>query len=477
MALKLALPLALACAGCSSTWLRRAPALPPLPEVSAEKFLPAVRVQVEKALDHARANPGDAAANGRLGMVLQAHDQFGAAAVCYRRAHLLDSSSFEWLYYLGLTQAELGNNAEAAATLEQAVRRKPDYLPARLKLAEKLMAAGKAGESEKLYEKIAAQHGDSAAARYGLGRVRAARGDTAGAAESYQRAVELFPTYGASHYALAQSLRRLGQQEQARQHLALYEKHKDSVPPAGDTAMAAVRELAAGAVIYIRQGVEAEQAGRLEEAAAAHEKAIEVDPNLVQAHVNLISLYGRLGRPEKAEEHYRAAARLNPNQSDLHYNYGVLVFGQGRLREAAEAFDETLRINPFHAEAHNNLGYLREQQGRAGEAVAHYRKAIENRPDYRLAHFHLGRVLVNRRNFKEGIEHLQKTLTSPGGAPVSDDESTPGFLYALASAYARSGDRASALPYARKAREQAAARGQTQLLAAIERDLRLLEKK
>ena len=61
-----------------------------------------------------------------------------------------------------------------------------------------------------------------------------------------------------------------------------------------------------------------------------------------------------------------------------------------------------------------------------------------------------------------------KTLTP-------EDENTPRYLYALAAAYARSGDREKALNFARKAREQAAARGQTRLLTTIEKDIRALE--
>jgi tetratricopeptide (TPR) repeat protein len=184
--------------------------------------------------------------------------------------------------------------------------------------------------------------------------------------------------------------------------------------------------------------------------------------------VNLISIYGRLGRLDKAEEHYRAAVRLNPNHAESHYDFGVLLFGLGKHAEAEQAFRRALDIDPFHPEAHNNLAYLFEQQGKLAEAKEHYRKAIENKPDYRLAHFHLGRILVNEKRFREGIEHLLKTLTP-------EDESTPGYLYALGAAYGRAGDRQNALRYLHTAREQASQRGQSRLLSSIERDLRVVE--
>ncbi len=146
----------------------------------------------------------------------------------------------------------------------------------------------------------------------------------------------------------------------------------------------------------------------------------------------------------------------------------MLLFDARKYSQAEDAFRKALEINPFHPEAHNNLAYLLEQQGKVGEAIDHYRKAIENKPDYRLAHFHLGRVLVNQRNYQEGIQHLLKTLQP-------EDDSTPGYLYALGAAYGRASDWQNALLYLRMAREQASRRGQSKLLAGIEKDLRTLE--
>jgi hypothetical protein len=67
----------------------------------------------------------------------------------------------------------------------------------------------------------------------------------------------------------------------------------------------------------------------------------------------------------------------------------------------------------------------------------------------------------------EAIDHLQKTL-----AP--EDEETPRCAYALGAAYARVGNRALALKYMQEAQEKASARGQTDLVNSIERDLRRL---
>jgi tetratricopeptide (TPR) repeat protein len=235
-----------------------------------------------------------------------------------------------------------------------------------------------------------------------------------------------------------------------------------------DPLLDAIRELHIGAHQYLKQGVSLEASGQIEQAAQAHERALEIDPKLEQAHVNLISLYARLGQPVKAETHYRTLLTINPNLAEAHYNFGVLLTGQRRHSEAADAFRKALEISPFYAEAHNNYAYLLLNEGRLEEATRHFQSALENKPNYRLAHFHLGRILLHQGKTPEAIDHFLQTL----GA---DDDSTPGYMYALGAAYARIGNRQSALQYIREARQRASEFGQKELLASIERDLKILE--
>jgi tetratricopeptide (TPR) repeat protein len=442
--------------------------LPDLPQIDTRNFLPAIRDQVQHAYEAARRNLTDAGATGELGMILDAYEQYDAAAICYRRAHALDSASFQWAYYLGWVQSAQGRHQDAALTLRDSLRLKADYVPAQLKLAESLLAIGKREESRDIYQTISRVHPENAEAYYGLGRVSEAGGDLNGSASAYRKASELFPAYGAAHYALALTYRKAGRETESREQFSLYEANKNAVPPSYDPLRRDVTARNFGPTGHIRRGADLAQTGRIAEAIAEQTEALHVDPHAVQAHVNLVSLYGRLGRYEEAADHYRAALALDPRQADLHYNYGVLLLKQGKQQEAESAFEQTLQINPYYVEAHNNLGSIYEQQNRLTEAFQEFEEAAENRPGDRVAHFHLGRLLANTGRYDEAIQHLLKTL-----AP--EDENTPRYLYALGATYARAGSLGDALKYTRTARAQAAARGQTELLTSIDRDLRTLE--
>jgi tetratricopeptide (TPR) repeat protein len=460
--------LLLVAAGSSNFAAQSHSAFPEFPRLTLDNFSPGIREQIQEAYSLARSHAEDAGASGKLGMVLETYGLLQEAAICYQRAMQLEPNSLQWTYYLGAVEAEQGHCDTATATLRIALRIEPTYVPAKLRLANCLLASADWDASEKLYAEAAEQNPDNADAHYGLGRVRTARRDLPRASEAFRKATELFPDFGAAHYALALTYRRLGKVDQAEEQFRLYEKNKTGVPPTGDSLMAAVRALNHSATYQIQYGTELERQGKLEEAAAAHERALEIDPNLVQAHINLIELYGELGQFDKAEEHYRAAIRLDPGYAESYYNYGVLLVRVEKFQLAEGAFRKTIEINPYYAPAYNNLGYLLERQGKFSEAETDYRRAIENKPNNRQAHFNLGRVLVNQKKYQEGIQELEKTIEP-------EDDDTPRYIYALGAAFARSGDRQNALRYLRQARDGAAARGQSALLSSIERDLHTLE--
>jgi tetratricopeptide (TPR) repeat protein len=437
----------LAFAGCGA----REP-LPPLPEVSTAAFAPPIRKAVDEALAAARARPEDAAAVGRLGMVLHAHQQLGAARACYRRASLLDRGDFDWLYYLGAAS----EGAAAAGPLRAALRIR-DYLPAKLRLGDALLAAGDHAAAREVFRGI-----DHPAALFGYGRA-------VNDGRYYEKAVAAFPQFGAAIFALAQHYRRNGRTAEADRLMAEYPKYKTVAPPVDDPLMRAVDELNQGPDRLIQLAAGLESQGQLAAAAGLQVKALELDPKLTQAHVNLISLYGRLGDAASAEKHYRLAVAVNPNAYEAYYNFGVLCYGSGRRADARAAFEKALAINDGHAPAHNNLGAMLQEQGQLAEAAAHFRRAVELDPGLRLARFHLGRIYANQRRFREAIDEFER-------AAAVDDEATPAYLYALGATKARAGDAAGARATLTRAREKALARAQTALAGAIERDLGALNR-
>lgn len=466
---KCLLVIAIAVAQLSAGLAGQDSALPPIPELNITRFPAEVQLRVKQAYEEARENPKDGSASGRLGMLLQAYNLPAEAEVCYHRALLSEPTSFGWAYYLGLVQADQGKFDAAAASLGEALRRNPNYLPGELNLGECLLASGKWQEAAKLYEAIVAKHPDRAEVYYGLGRVQAVRKDLNGAARSFRKACDLFPNFGPAHYGLAHTYKSLGKTDLSLEQLALYEANRTSTPDARDQFLDDVRALKGSPPEQLGLGMELATEGKLGDAAAALEKALEANPQLVEAHVKLIALYAQLGQPLKAEGHFQAAARLDPRNAESYFSHGLLFASQGRFVEGEKAFRKALEINPQYPGAQLNLGNMLEAQGNLAGATALYQKILESNPGDSQAHFSLGRLLVNQENYSEGIQHFLKSVSA------GDEEREPTYLYALGAAYARSGDRANASRYLHLAREKAAARGQSELVQSIDDDLRILE--
>ena len=438
---------------------------PDVPSVDISRLPLETRTQVEQAYADASKRPGDAEAVGKLGMLLDLYHRPEDAALCYKRAHLLQPASFQWLYYWGALLFSQNKMGEAVPVLMSALHAEPEYLPAKFKLAEALLGAGKTEEAGKLYGDILKDYPDAAEAHYGLARVQTVQGNHAAAAGNYRKACELFPTYGAAHYGLATTYRKLGRISEAQEQADLYERNRHIVPPIDDALRDQLRALDISAADHLERGTQLEQVGRIEDAIVETEKALQLDPSMVKAHLNLLILYARTGKPEEAEEHYKAVVAVSPSQfPEAYYNYGVLLLQESKFAEAEKAFRKNVALSPSNDSAHDNLGYSLEREGELSEAAAEYRKAIELNPGSRQAHFKLGRILVNQKQYAEGIDQLLQALT-----PV--DENTPAYLYALGAAYGRAGDSAQALHYLERAKELAAQRGQTALVAEIEKDL------
>jgi tetratricopeptide (TPR) repeat protein len=437
---------------------------PPLPHLAFDSFPAPTRDAFGRAYKDAAARPNDAEAVGAFARLLHAWEQWEAAHQAYARAQSLAPRTFAWYYLDAIVLQRLARHAEAAARLGQALTISPDDVPARVKLAEALLESGNLDRSRQLFAALRSVPASEPAAELGLGRIAAAEGHQEEAVAHLQRAVSLFPEWGAAHYALALSYRALGRREEAQRALERHAQYGPRWPAMADPVFASVTSLRDDAQTNLQRGIKLAEAGDLPGAIAAHEAALALDPSIAQAHRNLIGLYGRTRDWQNAEAHYRRVVALGSNLDDAHYDYGVLLALQERWDAAAEAYRKAIAVNPLHAHAHNNLGQLLEQRREIDAAAAAYRRAVEAEPTFRLARFNLGRMLIALGRTDEAVAELEK-LTEPR------DAEAPRYLFALATAHVRAGHRQEGIKWATDAKQLAAAHGQAELAAAIEREL------
>ena len=448
---------------------RAAPApLPALPAVAIESFPEEARTSIQTALAKARATPADAVAAGGLGITLQAWEQWEAAHAAYLRAQAIAPAAPDWWHLDGLVLLRLARYGDAAAAFETALARQPDLLASSARLAEARFESGEIEASRRAYEALAGRPESAPVGQLGLGRIAARQGQHEQAIGHFERAIALFPEFAAAYYGLAQSLRALGRRAEAASALEQQQRHGTRWPAIDDAYAARVAMVRDDPRGHLFRGLRLAELGDLDGAIAAHEEAIARNPALAQARANLISLYGRAGKFADAERHYRAILEIGYNLDEAHYNYGVLLGLQKRWAEAEDAFGKAVAANPLHAQARNNLGQMLETRGLVAEALAQYRDAVAADPALRIARYNLGRMLLALKRPSEALAEFAK-LREPA------DAESPRYLYALAVAHIQSGNRESGVSIAREARARATQFGQTELVAAIDRDLATLK--
>ena len=111
------------------------------------------------------------------------------------------------------------------------------------------------------------------------------------------------------------------------------------------------------------------------EAMEAYRKALEMDPSVCEAHINLGRLYHNAGMLKQSEQHYRAALELAPDDATPHFNLALLLEDLKRPAEAARSYEAALEKDPAFADAHYNLGLVLDALGKKKEAFSHLRTA------------------------------------------------------------------------------------------------------
>ena len=119
---------------------------------------------------------------------------------------------------------------------------------------------------------------------------------------------------------------------------------------------------------------------KLEQAAAAYRKALELDPCLVAGLINLANVHYSRDEVVEAQALYERAIGLEPEFFEAHFNLGNIYHDLGNFDAAQSCYREALRLNPQYADAHFYLAVTFEKMGQSQEARPHWKAYRELAP-------------------------------------------------------------------------------------------------
>ncbi len=150
--------------------------------------------------------------------------------------------------------------------------------------------------------------------------------------------------------------------------------------------------------------------GRLVEAIALFQKALETDPDYADYHNNLGKAYEDKGRTAEAIVEYGKAVSERAAFPEAEYNLGKALVKQGNEDQAITHFQNALVLQPDFAPAHMSLGNALFQRGRITEAAEQFQQMTKFRPKDAGAHLNLGLCFFQMGRMKEASEQYQQAL-------------------------------------------------------------------
>ncbi len=190
----------------------------------------------------------------------------------------------------------------------------------------------------------------------------------------------------------------------------------------------------------------------LNEAEAASRKALELDPELAEAHAACGVAYALKQNFDEAQKEFEAAIRLDPKLYEAYYFYARTTFQRGDLAKAAELYEQAAKLNPDDYQAvsllagvYNGLGWAAQANAAQQRALQLTEKHIDRHPDDPRA-LYLGAGMNARLgDHVKGLDWARRALA------IDPEEAS--ILYNVACVYAILGRTEDALDCLQKVME------------------------
>ncbi|HEV7743352.1 MAG TPA: TPM domain-containing protein [Pyrinomonadaceae bacterium] len=136
---------------------------------------------------------------------------------------------------------------------------------------------------------------------------------------------------------------------------------------------------------------------RLDEAAAEYKKALELDPNSKSARRSLADLSRALGKSEEALTLYRQQLEVDPADKAARAGMVLSLFDLGRKDEAKPELDKALATDPRNLTLLTGAAYWLAAHDDSEAALSLAARAVEIEPRYTWSQIALARALLGQR--------------------------------------------------------------------------------
>ena len=369
-------------------------------------------------------------------------------------------------YNLARAYRESGNLEAATHAVTETLRLDPHYQHAH-ELADAIKQAHynrgmtylndeRYSEAVPAFQNAITLDSDFSTAHYNLGLTYLKMETYQRAVDALQKTIALDSTYKAAHHALA--LAYLGQQElgkardTARDALKLDANYQPALslleaidpsftPPETEQSVKQQPDEKPKQEIYYELGIVYRESKMHTEAIVEFQKAIDLDPDFVAAHISLGKAYLEIGQLDAAENVAKAALRIDANSQPArqllddirqvrpperaqstdapsqtpdakkHYERGEAFLNNKQYNEAAATFKRSIKADPNFADAHYGLSIAYLEMGALDDAKTAAEEASRLKANRQLVHElftaikHAETSLSRRKIWKKGLSY------------------------------------------------------------------------
>jgi serine/threonine protein kinase/Flp pilus assembly protein TadD len=176
----------------------------------------------------------------------------------------------------------------------------------------------------------------------------------------------------------------------------------------------------------------------LEGAESASRKALDLDPELAEAHASRGFAVSLSKQYDEARREFETAIRLNPKLYEAHYFYARACFQEGKLEEAVQHYQDASRVRPEDYQALilmaaplKALGRTEEMRAAMQHGLEVAEKHLELNPDDARALYLGAGALVQLGDGERGLDWTRRAYAI--------DSEDPGVLYNVACSYSNMG--------------------------------------
>lgn len=160
------------------------------------------------------------------------------------------------------------------------------------------------------------------------------------------------------------------------------------------------------------------RAGRIPEALAEFDEAVQLDPDLAMAHYNRGVALNILWRLDEARAAFETSIALDAD-ADAYNNLGLVLMKLEQPGPAREAFESAIAMEPDRLDALLNLGSAYARTGAAGQAEEAYHKVLSLDPQSVQARINLGNLFAQTNRIDDARRLLEEAVALDSGSHLA----------------------------------------------------------